>query len=293
MKPAVALETAVITHGLPPPHNLEAGKRICQAVSQAGATPVIVGVLQGKPFLQTDFGDGWEHSEVGRLASHPNPVKVALYNLGLVQAQGLSGGTTVSATLWLAHQAGITCMATGGIGGVHRGGLPDVSADLPTLARLPMLVVCSGAKIILDLPATREWLETWGIPVVGYQTDELPGFYTAHTGLRVDAVADSVEEVVALWQAHLQTSVGSSMLVVQPPPAEYALNPDEISAYLQQALLEAETQGIRGSALTPWLLRRLGELSDGRTLAVNLALLEANAFLAGRIATALKSLHAV
>lgn len=278
----VALETAVITHGLPRPYNLEAGKRMVEAVHRAGATPALIGIVDGTPTFEA------ESEAIERLAHHPNPVKVALHNLSLVQAHGLTGGTTVSATLWLAHKAGITCMATGGIGGVHRGRLPDVSADLPTLARLPMLVVCSGAKVILDLPATREWLETWGVPIVGYQTNEVPGFYTAHTGLPVDTVAQSMEEVVALWRAH--QGMGTSMLVVQPPPTEYALGREQVETYLEQALEEAESHGIHGSALTPWLLARLGELSGGRTLQVNLALLEANAFLAGRIALALSTM---
>jgi pseudouridine-5'-phosphate glycosidase len=172
-------------------------------------------------------------------------------------------------------------MATGGIGGVHRDGR-DISGDLPVLARTPMLIVCSGAKVILDLPATREWLETHGIPVVGFRTDELPGFYTAHTGLRVDATVHDVDALVDLWRAH--RSLGTAMLVVQPPPAEYALPPAELDALLQQAMRECAAAGITGAATTPWLLARLAQLSDGRTIAVNCALLEANARLAGQIA---------
>ncbi|MFN3690725.1 MAG: pseudouridine-5'-phosphate glycosidase, partial [Fimbriimonadales bacterium] len=198
----------------------------------------------------------------------------------------LTGGTTVAATVYLAHQAGIEVMATGGIGGVHRD-RRDISSDLPTLARTPTLVICSGAKAILDLPATREWLETYGIPVVGYQTDELPGFYTAHTGLRTDATVHDVDALIALWQAHRMG--GTAMLVVQPPPAEYALPRAEMDALLEQALRECVDARITGSATTPWLLKRLAELSDGRTLQVNLALLESNARLAGQIA---KRLHA-
>lgn len=282
MPPHVALETAVITHGLPAPYNEQAGVQMRDAVRQAGGMPVVIGIIEGEPIV------GLTDEQIRYLAHHPAPQKVALHNLALVCAQGLSGGTTVSATLWLAHQAGICVMATGGIGGVHRGGTHDISADLPVLARLPMLVVCSGAKAILDLPATREWLETWGVPVVGYQTDELPGFYTARTGLRVDAVADTVEQICTLWRAHQRMGTGTAMLIVQPPPADYAMPAEVVEAMIAQACAEAEAQGIRGAATTPYLLRRLAELSEGRTVPLNLALLNANARLAGAIAAALE-----
>lgn len=277
----VALETAVITHGLPSPYNLEAGMCMQDAVAQAGATPILIGVLEGEPII------GMDNTQLRELAHHPAPQKVALHNLSLMCAKKQSGGTTVSATLWLAHQAGIQVMATGGIGGVHRGNPSDISADLPALARLPMIVVCSGAKSILDLPATREWLETWGIPVVGYRTAEFPGFYTVSTGLRVDAVAETVEEIVALWDTHRRFRMQTAMLVVQPPPVEFALPAEGVEAMITQACIEAETKGIRGSGLTPYLLRRLAEASKGKTVPLNLALLSANAQLAGAIAASL------
>jgi len=274
----VALESAVITHGLPRPHNLAAARAMQLAVREAGAIPRIVAVLHGTPCV------GLSDTELEWLAEYPAPSKIALHNLGIARAMRLTGGTTVAATIHLAHQAGIAVMATGGIGGVHRDGR-DISGDLPTLARTPMLIVCSGAKAILDLPATREWLETHGIPIVGYGTDELPGFYTVHTGLRVDAVAHDVDALVDMWRAHC--ALGTAMLVVQPPPQEYALAPNELDALLQQAIAECAAAGIAGAATTPWLLARLAELSEGRTLAVNHALLEANARLAGAIAHAL------
>jgi pseudouridine-5'-phosphate glycosidase len=274
----VALESAVITHGLPRPHNLDAARAMQHAVCEAGATPHIIAVLRGMPCI------GLSDSELEWLAEYPAPSKIALHNLGIARAMRLTGGTTVAATIHLAHQAGIAVMATGGIGGVHRDGR-DISGDLPTLARTPVLIVCSGAKAILDLPATREWLETHGIPIVGYGTDELPGFYTAHTGLRVDAVAHDVDALTDMWRAH--RALGTAMLVVQPPPQEYALAPNELDALLQQAIDECAAASISGAATTPWLLARLAELSDGRTLAVNHALLEANARLAGAIAHAL------
>jgi pseudouridine-5'-phosphate glycosidase len=274
----VALESAVITHGLPRPHNLDAARAMQHAVCEAGATPHIIAVLRGMPCI------GLSDSELEWLAEYPAPSKIALHNLGIARAMRLTGGTTVAATIHLAHQAGIAVMATGGIGGVHRDGR-DISGDLPTLARTPVLIVCSGAKAILDLPATREWLETHGIPIVGYGTDELPGFYTAHTGLRVDAVAHDVDALTDMWRAH--RALGTAMLVVQPPPQEYALAPNELDALLQQAIAECAAAGVAGAATTPWLLARLAELSDGRTLAVNRALLAANARLAGMIAHAL------
>lgn len=274
----VALESAVITHGLPRPQHVETAHAMLQAVREAGAVPHIVAVLDGTPCV------GLSEAELETLATHPAPSKIALHNLGIARAMRLTGGTTVATTLYLAHQAGITVMATGGIGGVHRDGR-DISGDLPVLARTPTLVVCSGAKVILDLPATREWLETHGIPVVGYRTDELPGFYTARTGLRVDATVHDVEALIALWQAH--RPLGTTMLLVQPPPDTYALDPNELEAMLQEAIRECAAAGITGAATTPWLLQRLAQLSEGRTVAVNHALLEANARLAGAVAHAL------
>ncbi|MCS7065127.1 MAG: pseudouridine-5'-phosphate glycosidase [Fimbriimonadales bacterium] len=276
---AVALETAVLTHGLPCPFHLQAALQMEEAVRSVGATPATIALLKGVPTV------GLTREELSQLAGQHEAHKIARHNLTLAIALGWTGGTTVSATLLIAHHAAkIPILATGGIGGVHRGGRHDVSADLLTLAQTPMLVVCSGAKAILDLPATREMLETLGIPVVGYCTDEMPGFYTPHTGLPVDAVVRTPDEAAMLWQRHCAAGVGSGMLLVQPPPAELALNTGELETMLQQATVEAEQRGIQGGELTPWLLHRLGELSDGRTLQVNLALLAENARLAGHIA---------
>lgn len=274
----VALESAVITHGLPHPHHVETAHAMLHAVREAGAIPAIVAVLRGTPCV------GISEAELETLATHPAPTKIALHNLGIARAMRLTGGTTVATTVYLAHQAGIEVMATGGIGGVHRDGR-DISGDLPVLARTPMLVVCSGAKAILDLPATREWLETHGIPVVGYQTDELPGFYTARTGLHVDATVHDIDALIGLWRAH--RLLGTAMLVVQPPPASYAIDSTELETMLQETIGACAAAGITGAATTPWLLQRLAQLSEGRTVAVNRALLEANARLAGAIANAL------
>ncbi len=282
-KGAVALETAVLTHGLPRPVNLETVLAMESAVRSAGATPATIGVLDGTPVV------GLNREELERLAREENARKIARHNLSLTIALGWTGGTTVSATLLIAARVpALQVMATGGIGGVHRDTRWDVSADLLTLARTPMLVVCSGAKAILDLPATREMLETLGVPVVGYNTDEMPGFYTRHTGLRVDATVNTPSEAAELWLHHRATGLGSGMLLVQPPPADSALDAAELQAMLQQAQAEAGQKGIRGGELTPWLLQRLSELSAGRTLQANRVLLIANAHLAGQIAALLR-----
>lgn len=268
----------MITHGLPRPQNREAAQRMQTAVREQGAEPCVVAIMRGAPCV------GLSKTELHALAEYPAPTKIAVHNLGIACSMRLTGGTTVSATAYLAHRAGVSVMATGGIGGVHLD-RADVSGDLPVLARTPILVVCSGAKVILDLPATREWLETHGVPIVGYQTDELPGFYTAHTGLRVDAVAHDVDALVAMWQAH--QPLGTALLVAQPPPETDAIPHSEMEAMLHQALAECAQAGVGGSATTPWLLQRLAQLSNGRTVRVNLSLLEANARLAGAIAARL------
>jgi pseudouridine-5'-phosphate glycosidase len=276
---AVALETAVVTHGLPRPLNLEVALEMAAAVREEGATPASIAILGGVPTI------GLTQQELQHLAQLSDVRKIARHNLMPAVALGWTGGTTVSTTLLIAHHAAqIPIMATGGIGGVHRGEGHDVSADLFTIAQTPMLVVCSGAKAILDLPATREMLETLGVPVVGYCTEEMPGFYTRQTGLPVDAVVQTPEEAAWLWQRHRAVGLGGGMLLVQPPPAEWAMDAQELEAMLDQALNEASERGVHGGALTPWLLHRLGELSKGRTLAVNRALLIANARLAARIA---------
>jgi len=279
----VALETAVLTHGLPPPLNLSTMLQMADAVRAVGAMPASIAVLQGVPTV------GLTPEELHALAQQTDAHKIARHNLTLAIALGWTGGTTVSATLLIAHHAArLALMATGGIGGVHRNDRYDISADLFTLAQTPSLVVCSGAKAILDLPATREMLETLGVPVVGYRTDEMPGFYTPHTGCSVDAVVHSPEQAALLWLRHQATGSGSGMLLVQPPPAGWSLDARELEEMLVQATREAEQQGVRGGALTPWLLQRLSELSHGRTLQVNLALLTENARLAAHIACILQ-----
>jgi pseudouridylate synthase len=211
--------------------------------------------------------------------------KVSARDLPLAMAKGYDGATTVAASLALASAVGIEVFATGGIGGVHRDAPFDESADLAELARTPMIVVCAGAKSILDLPATLERLETFGVPVVGYRTDELPGFFTAGTGLRLDYTASGAAEIAAMFRAHRALGRPQSMLVVQPPPAEHALDRGAVDAAVESAQRAARSDGIRGAAVTPYLLAAVTRLTGGTSLAANLALLEQNAALAAEIAT--------
>jgi len=224
--------------------------------------------------------------QIALLAASNNVRKISIRDIPLAVARGWNGATTVASTIWIAHRAGIKVFATGGIGGVHRGSLPDVSADLPELARTPIIVVCSGAKIVLDLPATREWLETHAVTVVGYQCDELPAFYSRQSGLPVDARVDSPEDVAAIYQAQRMLGLESALLVVVPVPAEFEVPAEELLRVLDTALEDAEWKEITGPALTPFLLSQMAERSGGATLRANIALLENNARVAAQIARA-------
>src|SRR6266581_9003278 len=225
-KPVVALESTVIAHGLPRPQNLDTARRLERIVREAGATPATVAVLDGKLCV------GLNERQVEYLANTDEIRKLSTRDLAVAVARRWSGATTVASTIWIAHRAGITTFATGGIGGVHRGSLPDVSADLPELARTPMIVVCSGAKIVLDLPATREWLETHGVTVAGYQCDELPAFYSRHSGLPVDVQCDSPEEIVQIFKTQRELGLRSALLVTVPVPNEAAVPPELLSQTL-------------------------------------------------------------
>jgi pseudouridine-5'-phosphate glycosidase len=277
-QPVVALESSVIAQGLPEPANRECVQRMTAAVTAAGAHPAIAAVAAGVPAL------GLEPDELERFYRGTNVRKVSARDLPAAMAQGADGATTVAGTLALAHAAGIRVFATGGIGGVHREPPFDEPADLLELARTPMIVVCAGAKAILDLAATAERLETFGVPVVGYQTWDLPGFFTADTGLRVGARADSAAEIARMFRAHLALGRTQSLLVVQPPPAALALPRAEVENAVERAVARARADGVRGAAATPYLLAAVTEVTRGRSLQVNLALLEQNARLAGAIA---------
>lgn len=279
----VALESSVLAQGLLPPHNREAAERMMRAVEAAGATPAVTAIVHGEPWF------GLEPDALERFLARDGVRKVSARDLGIAMADEADGATTVAATLAMCTLGGLDVFATGGIGGVHRDAPFDESADLVELARTPVIVTCAGAKSILDLPATLERLETLGVPVVGYGTDELPGFFSVTTGLRLSARLDTPQAIARAWQAHRSLGRTSAMLVVQPPPAEHAVPVDVVERATQAALEAARAAGIRGAAVTPFLLADIQQRTAGRSVQANLALLENNARLAGQIAVALQS----
>jgi pseudouridine-5'-phosphate glycosidase len=278
--PIVALESTVTAHGLPRPQNLETARRLEQIVREEGAVPATIAILEGR------LSVGLSDEQIQFVAENEEIKKISIRDLPIAVAEKWNGATTVASTSWIAHRAGITVFATGGIGGVHRGSLPDVSSDLPTLATTPVIVVCSGAKIVLDLPATREWLETYGITVVGYQCDEMPAFYSRRSGLPVDARADSPEAVAEIFRAKRALGIESALLVTVPVPAEFEVPIENLERALNAALENAEKEQISGRELTPFLLSRMAQASAGATLRANIALLENNARVAAQIARA-------
>ena len=279
--PIVALESTVIAHGLPFPHNVETALSLEEIVRQAGAVPATIGVIGG--VLRV----GLSPEEIKRLATSRNVRKVSRRDLPLVVARQEDGATTVAATMWIAHQAGIRVFATGGIGGVHRGHSFDVSADMPELAQTPVAVVCSGAKAILDLALTLEWLETHGVPVLGYGTDGFPAFYSRSSGLPVDGRVDTPQEAAAVFRAQRALGLPAGLLITVPVPAEAELPAEVMEAAIAGALAAAEARGLRGKALTPFLLAEVSQRTGGASLRANLALLENNARVAAQIAVAL------
>jgi pseudouridine-5'-phosphate glycosidase len=277
----VALESSVLAQGLPIPANRDAADRTSRAVEEAGAVPAVAAVARGVPTL------GLLPDELERFLGREGVGKVSARDLPEAMVSGADGATTVAATMCLAALGGVEVFATGGIGGVHREPRFDESADLVELARTPVLVVCAGAKSILDLAATLERLETLGVPVVGFGTAELPGFFTTTTGLPLPARVDDVGELAAIWRAHRSLGRTGGMLVVQPPPPEAALPRDLVEEAVAAAIEEARRDGVRGARSTPYLLAAVERATGGRSLATNLALLERNAALAGRLAVAL------
>lgn len=276
--PIVALETTVVTHGLPYPENLNLADDMAAQVRENDAIPATIGLLHGKIWV------GMERADLETLIQAESLHKISRRNFAPVIAKKESGGTTVAGTLIAAHAVGIRVFATGGIGGVHRDAPFDISTDLQELSRTPMVVVCAGAKAILDLPATLEVLETLGVPVVGYQTDEFPAFYARSSGLPVSTRADSPADIVAIAEAHWNLGLHSAILVVVPPPEETALSPDEMNAATDQAIAEARQQNVRGQQVTPFLLARVSELTGNASLRSNLDLLLNNASVAAQIA---------
>jgi pseudouridine-5'-phosphate glycosidase len=281
-RPVVTLESTVIAHGLPRPQNVETARRLEQIVREEGATPATIAVIGGKICV------GLSADQLAHVGNAASVHKLSTRDLAVAVARGWDGATTVASAAFIAARAGLRVFSTGGIGGVHRGALPDVSADLPELARTSLAaVVCSGAKSVLDLPATREWLETHGVTVVGYGCDEMPAFYTRTSGLSVDARCDTPEEVCALIKARRELGMKGALLVTVPVPVEEQVPRHVVEDALGEALDEAERTGVGGRELTPFLLKRMAERSNGATLRANLALLEENARAASRIAVAL------
>jgi pseudouridine-5'-phosphate glycosidase len=283
--PQVALESTVISHGLPYPHNLELATEMEAIVRQHGAEPRTIGIIGGELIA------GLSGSQIEHLATARDVRKVSRRDLPIVVARRLDGATTVATTMWIAHRAGIEVFATGGIGGVHRGvedgPSSDISADLQELAQTPVIVVCAGAKAILDLPATLEYLETHGVTVVGMGTDEFPAFYSHQSGLRVDVRCDSAADVAAIWRAKRALGLPGGLLVTVPIPAEAEIPAAEIEPMIAQAVDEAAERQLRSAEVTPFLLTRIAELTGTRSLQANLALLKNNARVAAEIAVAL------
>jgi pseudouridine-5'-phosphate glycosidase len=274
----VALESTVIAHGLPRPQNLATAQSLEQIVRDAGSIPATIAILDGQLTV------GLNGDQLRFVAETDDIRKISIRDLPLAVTQKWNGATTVASTSWIAQRAGIKVFATGGIGGVHRGALNDVSADLPALATTPIVIVCSGAKLVLDLPATREWLETFGITVLGYQCDELPAFYSRTSGLPVDLRVDSPDEVAEIFQAQQALGIERALLVTVPVPQEFEVPPSDLDHTLHAALAEAERQQITGRELTPFLLSSMSRRSKGATLKANIALLENNARVAASIA---------
>ncbi|HET7011020.1 MAG TPA: pseudouridine-5'-phosphate glycosidase [Anaerolineales bacterium] len=280
-RPVVALETTLVTHGLPRPANLQIAHRMEREIRSAGAVPATIGVMEGRVYV------GMAADRLERLATAQGARKISRRDLAAGVAKRWAGGTTVAATMALADLAGIRVFATGGIGGVHRGQDGDVSADLPELARTHVAVLCSGAKSILDLRRTLEWLETAGVPVLGWETDDFPAFFSRSSALPVTARVDGPEEAAAAIRAHWALKNAGGVLVCAPCPADVQVPQADMETALRQAEAEAAQKAVRGPALTPFLLDRVADLTGGATLRANLALLAQNARLAGRLAAAL------
>jgi pseudouridine-5'-phosphate glycosidase len=285
-RPVVALESTVISHGLPRPQNLETARKMEAAVRDEGAVPATIGLLEGRLIV------GLSRAEIELLAGAERVAKVSRRDLAAVLNSRQPGATTVAATMIIAAQAGIRVFATGGIGGVHRGAQNtfDISADLPELARTPVAVVCSGAKVILDLPRTLELLETLGVPVVGYSTSDFPVFFVQESGLALDARVDTPLEAARLIAMHWALGLNLGIIICNPPPARSALPRKQVESLIEAALNSAQAAGIQGKAVTPYLLDHLARASGGKTLETNIALLINNARVAAQIAVAHSSL---
>ena len=283
-KPVVALESTIISHGMPYPQNVETALRVEQTIRENGAVPATIAIIGGR------LKAGLTPEEIEYLGKKGRGVaKASRRDLPVLVARGADGATTVTTTMIIAALAGIKVFATGGIGGVHRGAetTMDISADLEELARTPVMVICAGAKSILDLGLTLEYLETKGVPVIGYGTEELPAFYTRRSGFKVDYRIDSPEELAAAFRAKMEMGLGGGMLVTNPIPEEYSMDPEIINAAIDRAIEESIEQGIKGKETTPFLLARIKDLTGGDSLASNIQLVLNNARLAAKTAALL------
>jgi len=280
-RPVVALESTVITHGLPRPVNLDLARWMETEVISVGAQPATVAIMDGVVRL------GLSNEELENLALAKEVYKISRRDLATAVARRQTGGTTVAATIFISHSIGIQVFATGGIGGVHRGLSGDISADLPVLARTPIAVVCSGAKAFLDLPRTIEWLETASVPVIGWGTEEFPAFFSRESGLPVSISLTTLGEIVAFLRSHWRIGIGSGVLICVPCPEETAVPRETAEEAIAQAETDARKSNVSGSELTPFLLSRLAELTEGATLRANLELLKNNAHVAATIAKTL------
>ncbi len=286
-RPVVALESTIISHGMPYPQNVETALKVESIIRENGAVPATIAIIGGR------LKAGCTPEEIEHLGkAGPQVAKASRRDLAVLVSRGADGATTVTTTMIIAHMAGIKVFATGGIGGVHRGAetTMDISADLEELANTPVMVVCAGAKSILDLGLTLEYLETHGVPVIGYGTDELPAFYTRRSGFGVDYRMDSPEELAAAFHTSLELGFRGGMLVTNPIPEEYSMDPDVINGAIDEAIAQASAQGIHGKATTPFLLAKVKELTGGDSLDSNIQLVFNNARLAARTAAALEAL---
>jgi len=284
-RPVVALESTLISHGFPYPENLKVAGEIEEIIRGCGVVPATIAVIKGKIKV------GLARGELEFMATSKDILKASRRDLAVIVAKGLNGATTVAATMIVAEMAGIKIFATGGIGGVHRGAEKtfDISADLQELARTPVVVVCSGAKAILDLPLTKEYLETMGVPVIGFGSEELPAFYCRESGLKVDYVVNDEVEAVKIIRAMQDLELGGGMIIANPVPEEYALSMEYMNEVIEEAVRAAEKEGVKGKKLTPYLLGRINELTAGKSLKANIELVKNNARVAAKIAYELKN----
>ncbi|MDZ4655669.1 MAG: pseudouridine-5'-phosphate glycosidase [Coriobacteriia bacterium] len=281
--PVVALESTIISHGFPYPANVECAREAERIVREEGAVPATIAIVGGRPTV------GLSDEQIEHFGTTPGIAKASRRDIALLVARGVDGATTVAGTMLIAAMAGIRVFATGGIGGVHRGAPAtfDISADLIELSRTDVAVVCAGAKSILDIGLTLEYLETHGVPVIGYRTDEFPAFYTRSSGFGVDAKAETAEEIAALLRAKRGLSLGGGVVIANPIPVQYELDQQMLDGVIDSALAEAEEQGVHGTGVTPFLLARIHELTGGASEEANKQLVYSNVRLAAQIAASL------